>query len=134
MYYHFWFTFLSFQGPQSWNLIILIFLEYNVSLFEEEWQELRQIMSVTGESLARFLNYSRLPNILILLSFFGSFCHCLKFHKVEIWVYQVFGVRGEVLWVNMYTFKSAIACYKGFPCKILIITQSYLIFLFYYHF
>ena len=54
-----------------------------------------------GNPLIYFKNHSHLPNIIILLSLFGSLYHNLKFHRVDIWLYWYFsGVRIEVICEN----------------------------------
>ena len=55
-----------------------------MSFFGGKCQPFRQLRPETGESLAKFKNHSQLPNISILLSFFGSLSHHFKVHIFEI--------------------------------------------------
>ena len=52
--------------------------------FVRKCRLLRQVRPETGKSLVKFENYSQLPNIVILLSSFGSLSQYLKVHKVDI--------------------------------------------------
>ena len=64
----FWFTFSSFQGPQSWYLIILRFYGVRDEVLWEKCRPLRQIQPESGELFAThsftiknnilYLNYS----------------------------------------------------------------------------
>ena len=54
-------------GVETLMVDLLSFLEYEVSCFGKNCQPLRKLRPETGESLAKFLNHSQLPNIFILL-------------------------------------------------------------------
>ena len=57
------------------------------------WGEVSAIEAATSynrESLSKLKNHSKLPNIFILLSFFGSLCYHFKFHRFEIDYIDIF--------------------------------------------
>ena len=101
--------------------------------FRENCEPLNQLRPETGEYLAKFKNHSELPNIIILLSFFGSLSHHFKVHRVEIWLYWVFLVIGEVTRKKCYPL-SQLWPETGESLTHFKITHNYLIFIFYHHF
>ena len=103
-------------------------------LFWGKCRTLRQIRNEAGEYLAVFQNNSQLPNIIILVSFFGSISHHFKVHRVDIWLYLGFyGMRGEFLWGKVPDIEAATAWNRVIPCKCFRITHNYLILWFYHN-
>ena len=88
-----------------------------------------------GNYLHNLKNHSQLPNILIVLSFFGSISHHFKFNRDDIWLYWGYHVlRSKFPWWKFSIIEIVTAQNRAIPCRNLKITHKYLILFFYYHF
>ena len=84
---------------------------------------------------AKFKNHSQLPNIYILLSFFGSLFHHFKYHRVDILFFKGFsGVRGDFIWVKFPAIEAATDWNRIIPWKFKYHSQLPNIYLFIFHF
>ena len=118
----------------------LIF-DYIEVFWDKKWVSLGKVLDIEADTAwkrgipCKFYNHSQLPNMFILLSFFGSLSHYFNVHRVDIWIYWGFLViRAEFIWGKLSDVEAAVDWNRGIPCKFLKITHNYLICLFYYHF